>query len=236
MDSDNPIPRRKKRSNKKGFIYEQATLLFMARGYHGTTMDHVAAATKLNKGTLYFYYKSKADILFEILDMVATRIIGRAMIDPNWTTPIEGISALVKMIILTIYELQPQSAVYFKEMPWVDTILDEAQVATLRMKEKAFYDQCQRVFSRALESGVVRSMTFADFFHSLMGLTSFAHRWIKKSSSPDDVAARVANMILYGVAAVPALKGNGEVRESESTKKVTRARRAPVPTGPDKPK
>ena len=33
-------------------------------GYHGATVEQIAAALQMNKGNLYYYFKSKEEILF----------------------------------------------------------------------------------------------------------------------------------------------------------------------------
>ncbi|MGA8762226.1 MAG: TetR/AcrR family transcriptional regulator [Candidatus Sulfotelmatobacter sp.] len=49
-------------------ILRTAARLFQQRGYDATSMNDVAAALKLSKGGLYHHFKSKDEILFEIMD------------------------------------------------------------------------------------------------------------------------------------------------------------------------
>src|SRR5262245_16857600 len=48
-------------------ILEAARTIFGKKGFHDTTVDDIAAAAKVAKGTVYLYYKSKQDIYFEAL-------------------------------------------------------------------------------------------------------------------------------------------------------------------------
>lgn len=43
---------------------------FVARGYHGTTMDRIAASAGLTKGSIYFYFSDKESLLLSLLDEV----------------------------------------------------------------------------------------------------------------------------------------------------------------------
>ena len=45
-------------------ILKSASAAFRKLGYHGATVEQIAAALQMNKGNLYYYFKSKEDILF----------------------------------------------------------------------------------------------------------------------------------------------------------------------------
>lgn len=51
-----------------GEILESARTVFATKGFAGTTMDEIAAATGLAKGTLYLYFKSKRDVYLKTLE------------------------------------------------------------------------------------------------------------------------------------------------------------------------
>jgi TetR/AcrR family transcriptional regulator, cholesterol catabolism regulator len=190
---------RRKRTNKKAFVRDTAAKLFMDHGYRGTTMDLVAETTGLNKGTLYFYYKSKAEILYEIYDLCGTLIVGRTTLEEKTLSPLDGVRALVRAIIQTVYEHQIETTVYFRQEAWLGDVLDEQQLASVRMKQKAFNNNCKRVFDRAKAAGVIADLPTEDYFHVFLGATSWAYRWIKKSSSPEDIAERMSNILIDGM-------------------------------------
>ena len=66
------MPRKRKETdfqneNTAGRIFKQAMRLFLRKGYHGTTVDEIAEAAGFSKGAFYWYFKSKEDVLKEIL-------------------------------------------------------------------------------------------------------------------------------------------------------------------------
>jgi TetR/AcrR family transcriptional regulator, cholesterol catabolism regulator len=190
---------RQKRSNKRVLVRDTAARFFMEQGYQGTSMDQIAAATGLNKGTLYFYFKSKADILFEIYDMSGKLIVERTRIEDESADALDDIRALMSAIIVTIFEHQVETAVYFREEAWLQNVLTEPQLATVRATQREFNANCTRVFDRAKAAGAIRDLPTADYFHVMLGATSGAYRWIKKKSSPDDIAARIADILIDGM-------------------------------------
>ena len=48
-------------------ILRNAARLFSAKGYSGTTVDDIVQATGIAKGTFYIYFKSKEDLLIEVI-------------------------------------------------------------------------------------------------------------------------------------------------------------------------
>lgn len=46
-------------------ILETAAQLFRVKGYHGVSLDEIASTLKLNKASLYYYIKSKEELLHE---------------------------------------------------------------------------------------------------------------------------------------------------------------------------
>jgi len=48
-------------------IYRTAARLFFTQGYHDTTMRKLAREIGIDPGLLYFYYKSKNDLLYNIV-------------------------------------------------------------------------------------------------------------------------------------------------------------------------
>jgi len=48
-------------------IIANATELFAAKGYHGTTIDEIVQATGIAKGTFYIYFDSKEELLVEVI-------------------------------------------------------------------------------------------------------------------------------------------------------------------------
>ena len=49
-------------------IIDATLKLFVKNGYHGTSISQISTATRLTKGTIYFYFKSKHSLLKGILE------------------------------------------------------------------------------------------------------------------------------------------------------------------------
>jgi AcrR family transcriptional regulator len=63
-------PRPDVSEERKNQILDAATRVFMKKGFDKARMDDIVEETGLSKGALYWYFKSKSDIIINILDRI----------------------------------------------------------------------------------------------------------------------------------------------------------------------
>jgi AcrR family transcriptional regulator len=63
-------PRPDVSAERRAQIIEAALACFSRKGYHNTTMDDIVAESGLSKGSLYWYFESKDDLLASALTSV----------------------------------------------------------------------------------------------------------------------------------------------------------------------
>lgn len=63
-----PPTKREQRAASIEALLTEALTLFITQGYHATTVEEIAQAASLTKGAVYFYFKSKANVLMALLD------------------------------------------------------------------------------------------------------------------------------------------------------------------------
>lgn len=57
----------KEQQDKRNLILDAALYLFSERGFHATTIDMIAEAASVGKGTVYLYFSSKEELLGELI-------------------------------------------------------------------------------------------------------------------------------------------------------------------------
>lgn len=60
-------------------LLDSALHLFVSRGYRSTNLEQIAAAARLSKGSVYFYFGSKEAVLLELLKRVQTFVVDEAL-------------------------------------------------------------------------------------------------------------------------------------------------------------
>jgi AcrR family transcriptional regulator len=82
-----PLPER------MGQIFAAAYDLFLAQGYHQTSMDAIAERAGLAKGTLYWYFKGKRELFIALFRHVTSSIVAPWGSSESGETPAERIAA-----------------------------------------------------------------------------------------------------------------------------------------------
>lgn len=62
--------RERKTTKKKEDILRSASLVISRKGFHNTTMEDIAAELLMTKGSLYYYFKNKEEILYRCHDLI----------------------------------------------------------------------------------------------------------------------------------------------------------------------
>ncbi|MDN7244964.1 TetR/AcrR family transcriptional regulator [Planococcus shenhongbingii] len=62
--------REKKAAKKREDILRSASLVISRKGFHHTTMEDIAAELLMTKGSLYYYFKNKEELLFQCHDLI----------------------------------------------------------------------------------------------------------------------------------------------------------------------
>jgi AcrR family transcriptional regulator len=75
--SDSPVKKRgrKKRGKNREKIIRTASILMLKNGVDNTSLSDIARTAGISKGTLYYYYSSKSDLIFDITERHMNRIL-----------------------------------------------------------------------------------------------------------------------------------------------------------------
>jgi AcrR family transcriptional regulator len=119
----------RKADQKRAILIKAARTLFVEKGYASATMDEIAAAANFAKGTLYHYFKNKAELLQvlreEFESEVMKRIIARvdSCHDNDWRGRIEAWLEGAVSAYFEMHELH-DVVVYGSGMPFRNAMAD----------------------------------------------------------------------------------------------------------------
>ena len=63
----------KKSDERRNQILDVAQELFLSKGFHKTTINDILKIVDIAKGTFYYYYESKMDVLDDLIDRFIDR-------------------------------------------------------------------------------------------------------------------------------------------------------------------
>ncbi len=151
------IRHRKERERlaRQQLILDAAIRVFAQRGFHKATMDDVAQEAELGKGTLYYYFKSKEEILQKLLEDNTRNFFNQI------TQAIEPEMDFIKMVrkVLLFY------ASYFTEHRMFFNIYFPFESGQIQLKstELAEFKQTYLEFRKPLEDRFFRKMQEESF-------------------------------------------------------------------------
>lgn len=168
-------------ASKKQTILETTARLFVARGYHGTTMDDVASTVGLNKGTLYHYYSSKSALLRDIymttVDALADITGDQGHEDHE--DPEAEFRRLVHDVLEVITTNITFTTVYFQEGPFLGEWLTARDVAAIRAREAAFTANLEDIIVAGVRSGAFVDIPPKLATLAAIGMVGWVYRWYR---------------------------------------------------------
>src|SRR5215470_7950133 len=134
-------------------IMKSAAKAFRRLGYHGATVEQIAAALKMKKGNLYYYYRNKEEILLACHQYSLDRLLALLEeVERSDASPDEKLRRLIVSFVHTILD----------ELHGTALFLDlEALTPSHRTLVVARRDQFDHGMRRVIEDGV-RTGVFGD--------------------------------------------------------------------------
>ncbi len=178
-------------------ILKSAAKAFRKLGYHGATVEEIAAALHMKKGNLYYYFKNKEEILFAChqysLDQLTQILEG---IQRGSASADEKLRQLIVAFVHTILD----------DLHGTALLLDLEALTPAHLKAViARRDHFERGVLEVLEEGMTTG-TFAQgdpklLAFALFGAVNWIPRWFKPqgASTSQEIADRFADYLIAGL-------------------------------------
>lgn len=159
-----PIERRREIMNK-------AIELFLDKGYDKTSVNSIVEELKIAKGTFYHYFKSKEEILYEIIDESVEEYSERIKKDLNVLSGAGNKMQFILKKLLMPSDLSDQLIV---------SIEDDENAMMHQILEKKFYKKFHPILVEIIKEGTkegIFDITYPVEITEilLMGVRSFMH-------------------------------------------------------------
>ncbi|OLO38878.1 TetR family transcriptional regulator [Alkalihalophilus pseudofirmus] len=181
-------------------IFEKSIELFGQKGFNETSIQHIVDALGVTKGTFYYYFKSKEEILLGIHLSFIDDLLDKQhqiMKDENASCE-QKLYEIVFMLIKNI-ESQAQSArVFFREMQ----NLSEGPLSQIFPKRDKFRLNLQKLIDDGIEKGEFRKGLQSHIVTlGILGMCNWSYHWFDPQGPLADktVAKIYMDMILKGI-------------------------------------
>jgi len=183
-------------------ILEAAARVFHEKGYESTSIQDIADAVGILKGSLYYYIDSKEDLLYEILEGIHGEALEEVREAAAAGEPLERIRAFVAAHIRHNAKNLVKMAVFFQDF----RSLSEERRRTI-VAERDTYEQFLRDLIRDGQAAgqVCPDVDAKRESIAILGLMNWLYHWYQPGGeySIDELADAYADFVVAGLACDP---------------------------------
>ncbi|MCX7856379.1 MAG: TetR/AcrR family transcriptional regulator [Deltaproteobacteria bacterium] len=178
-------------------VLNAAASLFSRKGYLETTIDEIAVAAGITKGGIYYYFDSKADILYSICS---------SYIDNDIDVLEQIVDSISSYEDKLRYIVKNHITHYSRQQNFAKTLLHESYnlpkslLQEIKKKERKYYEMVLNIINGILGENVERELATAVTF-SLFAMMNWIYKWYNPRGSlkPDKLSEIVFNLFMNGV-------------------------------------
>ncbi|NIV39325.1 MAG: TetR family transcriptional regulator [Anaerolineae bacterium] len=187
-----------RRAEKEDQLLEAATHLFKEKGYHSTSMQELADAVGMQKGSLYYYIEGKDELLHRLMER-ATSFMA-AQIDEIYASdlpPARKLRWALETHAVTMMEHLDLVAVYLHEY----RNLPPERLAEALAVRKHYEQVLMQIVEDGITAGEFREVNVKMAVFGMLGMLNWTHQWFSPDGpfSSNEVATMLADFALHGL-------------------------------------
>ncbi len=190
---------RKTAPAKEQEIIAAAASLFKKKGYRATTLEDIAAAVGMLKGSLYYYIRSKEELLYLVVRDPIRQAYNRLEEIVNSDAPAqEKMTQAIANHVTVFHQHYPHIAVYLHDFHNVMQKLQDNAIET----PKEYQQLLTQLLQQGVDSGDLRSdLDVTVTGYAILGMCNWMYRWYKPEGhmSAEAVANVFTKLILEGL-------------------------------------
>jgi AcrR family transcriptional regulator len=188
-----------KRRAKRARILESAVRSFAAKGFYGTSMDDIAEELLLTRGSLYYYFKDKEEILalcHETALEAMLEVTGR--VRASQLPPDEALHRIVVEHVRVMVDKFHGTALALQF-----DALDPKRRASVVAARDAYERSVRDVIAAGIARKVFRPVDPKLATFAILGAINWLARWYKSGggSSAEEIGESFADVFLAGLLA-----------------------------------
>lgn len=183
---------------KDNEIFDAAASLFKRKGFHATSMQEIADAVGMRKGSLYYHISSKEELLFRI-SFEAIHAITEQLeeIVAAPLSPSEKLRVAIENHVETLCDKLDLISVFLRES---STLTAEQQAQILAYRRR-YEDLFKGILREGIEAGEFRTVDISTVTNALLGMLNWMHQWYRPDGrlKPKAIAEIFADLALHGI-------------------------------------
>jgi TetR/AcrR family transcriptional regulator, cholesterol catabolism regulator len=181
---------------RKAELTREAARLFAERGFHGTSMDALAQALGVQKGSLYSLTGSKQELLFETMRQGAHGFHSALDAVPEDARAVERVRLALRGHLRVVSDQLDVATVFTREWRYLEGDHREEILSERRRYEERW----RALFREGVESGDLRTdLDTAAATLLVLSAANWAYTWLEPGRDTDELADRFTAILVDGV-------------------------------------
>ncbi|NUQ33438.1 MAG: TetR/AcrR family transcriptional regulator [Planctomycetaceae bacterium] len=173
--------RKLKTERKREAILRSAAAAFAQKGYYGTSMEDIAERLLMTKGSLYYYFKDKEEILFACHDYSLNLVLDNLEQVEAMDAPTDE-----KLACLTAAHVDVMlDALQGSAMALDFSALSEPLLKKIIAKRDRFERGLRSLIKRGTDEGIFRTVDAKLAVFMLLGAINWIAKWYRAGGSYD---------------------------------------------------
>lgn len=188
-----------KQKAKRQFIQKVVAKLFAEYGYSATSIEMISNSTDMNKGSLYHYYESKSDILFDICYDFTKYSLEFTKKSAELGTAREALVSIIQQTLKTMRERLDVTTTYFQERPYFAQIFSQDQQDLIKVLDVEYRYNISSIIERGVKDGSFRKIDSTSHMRILIGILSWGHNIYKSKLNNRRTEKEIEDFILRAI-------------------------------------
>jgi TetR/AcrR family transcriptional regulator, cholesterol catabolism regulator len=193
------VKSRKTAPAKEQEIIAAAASLFKEKGYRATTLEDIAAAVGMLKGSLYYYIRSKEELLYLVVRDPIRQAYNKLEEIVNSDAPVTAkITQAIANHVAIFHQHYPHIAVYLHDFHNVMQKLKDNSIEA----PKEYQQLLAQLLQQGVDSGELRSdLDVMVAGYAILGMCNWMYRWYKPEGnlSAEAIADVFTKLVLEGL-------------------------------------
>lgn len=190
----------RKRKARMQRIIDAGARVFAQKGYHATRMQDIADELDLQKGSLYYYFKSKEALLFQIIeDELGRALINIEAVMTSEASPVAKIEQAIAAHLVTFHRFADIYSIFlFEKLNSINKDAAQQIDALGRRYEEYWYQLLQE----GVEAGSISAeIDLKLATKAIMGMCNMSLVWFRPAGrmSIEEIAVHFTHYILHGM-------------------------------------
>lgn len=178
-------------------ILKSAAVAFRRLGYHGATVEKIAALLHMKKGNLYYYFHNKEEILFACHQYSLDRLLAQLdEVEQSGLAPDEKLRQLIGFFVHTILD-ELHGTALFVELE----ALSPAHLKTVIARRDRFDHGIRHILEEGIRMGLFGPADAKLLSFAILGAVNWIPRWYDPDgpAASQEIADQFADYLIGGL-------------------------------------